>query len=346
MFPGKKSSEWIRAFAIAIILVSSFRSCYTVSDANTASMEDCIIPGDAVFISNYSFGFRDQADWYTIPIAEIFEGSQNSLKSGVVRLFGFQRLERNEIIAFNYPASRENEILNKPVFVKRCVGLPGDVLRIEAGMIYINNKRFSDPVSCRRNYIIQTDASPAVHLSIEEMKLEDGGPLAQPGYYMFSLNSAEVEKFRKTNGVLDVSPEMLLPGMPDESVFPNNAEIKWNRDWFGPFTVPYRGMIVKANEKNFLLYAGLIAKYENKKVQFEKDCFIVNGKRTTEIKFTMDYFFVIGDNRSNSADSRYWGPVPESHICGKVNGILFSMEKSESSFLNRFRWNRILKSTP
>ena len=154
-----------------------------------------------------------------------------------------------------------------------------------------------------------------------------------------------IEEFRKLPFVKSVERRIAAAGTEDsDDIFPNDTtHFKWNADNFGPIVIPQEGQTVKINTENIALYDRVIKAYELNDMKIKDGKIFINGKETDEYTFKMDYYWMMGDNRHNSADSRFWGFVPEDHIVGKPMFVLISFDKDKRLLDGGIRWNRILK---
>ena len=239
---------------------------------------------------------------------------------------------------------RENEIIARPVdkrenYIKRCVGMPGDVLEMKDAVLYVNGKKLEDKDKMQYNYDIIVNA-PFNRVKLQEMgvSMED----INSGYrgnncYVLPLTVEMVEKIKKMSNVLSVTREE-----EDRLIFPYSPNSPWTRDDFGPLPIPKKGETIDLTLENLPLYDRIIGAYEENKLEVKDSVIYINGSPADKYTFKMDYFWMMGDNRHNSADSRYWGFVPEDHIVGKAYFIWLSLDK-DKSFLGKIRWNRLFR---
>ncbi|MBR5255018.1 MAG: signal peptidase I [Bacteroidales bacterium] len=152
-------------------------------------------------------------------------------------------------------------------------------------------------------------------------------------YATLPLSKEIIEKIKTLPYVEEISPVITKKGWRDESMFPHSEDLNWNNDFYGPITIPKKGMKILLTEENLKYYERVIKVFEKEEVRLNE-----------EYTFKMDYYFMMGDNRHNSADSRYWGFVPEDHIVGKASVVWLSFNKDQNSILKKIRWNRIFKN--
>jgi len=236
---------------------------------------------------------------------------------------------------------KRGEMVVRPVdkrenYIKRAVGLPGDVLEMKDSQLYVNGEKAEEIENVQYNYRVVMNGN------VDIRKLQDMGIsnddissfLAGNGLFM---TNEMVEKMKKMPGVVSIERNLL-----DEPIFPYASNYPWTRDNFGPLTIPKKGETVKLDLRNLPLYERIIGAYERNDLAVKDSLIYINGQPADHYTFKMDYYWMMGDNRHNSADSRYWGFVPEDHIVGKAYFIWLSLDK-DKSFLNKIRWNRLFR---
>ena len=313
----------------------------------------------------------------TMPFSQTTPSYIKQVQLPYKRLPAFTDIKRNDVVVFNFPAGDtiindidhgsknpyydvlRNEFngnrnafyaTNPPMlvhpmdktdnYIKRCVALPGDVLQVKDGVLFINNQPAFIPPASETDYVVVTNGTP---LSEDFLKEELGIDIENPGDQMpFSTNQPntmyinmtheEAEKVRKQPNIKSVTP--YIDNMVGQT-FPNDVvNYPWTIDHFGPLKIPKKGDVLPLNAQTIALYRRLIITYEHNTLDEVNGKFILNGKEVTSYTTKYSYYWMMGDNRHRSQDSRYWGFVPETHIVGRASLIWFSWEKGP-------RWKRL-----
>ena len=247
----------------------------------------------------------------------------------------------------SYVASKVNQfgrIDSRPTdrrenYVKRCVGLPGQTLQIKNHIIYLDGKPNKEPENVQYSYAVKLNVSFIPDELLKELGIsnEDLAQLSRAGYMPLTKHAYEVLKSRKD------LVAAIAPYTKDERdfLYPLNGHYGWTRDNYGPIWIPKKGESVKLTLKNLPIYERPIKVYEGNDLQVnDKGQILINGKVATSYTFKLDYYWMQGDNRHNSADSRYWGFVPEDHIVGKPIFIWWSSDPDRRGF-GGIRWSRL-----
>ncbi len=347
----KKSTikEWIKAILFAFITIILFRvfffEAFTIP---SPSMEKSLLTGDYVLVSKLSYGPRLPNTLLSFPFAHQrlpFTENTNSylnwIKIPYKRLFGSPDIEHNDVVVFNYPMESEHPVDQRVYYIKRCVAVSGDTLEIREGQVYINGKYNDVPEKLQFNYKILTDTDSIDSDALTKLGITEGGKMHNNGEYWFTLNTENVDKIKQVAHVTSVTPLLEKKGSYSDYMFPENEHFLWNVDFFGPIYIPKAGDSVKLTIESLPLYERIISIYEKNELRVNKDSVFINNIYSTHYTFKMNYFFMMGDNRHNSADSRFWGFVPEDHIVGKTVLVLLSIDKSDTG--SNIRWDRWFK---
>lgn len=288
------------------------------------------------------------------------------------RLMGCDTIKHNDVVVFNYPEGdtvlvkspqdnyyilkqqygkelilENSDLMEHPVdkrdnYIKRAIGLPGNTIEVRNSTVLIDGKESSFVIEGKQYvYYIRHQSPQLSTYLLESIGLTDDNILnRQANMTVARLTPSMVEKLRQSSDVIEVLQNVKsidqMQGQDFESVFPRDTtHYKWTEDNFGPLWIPRRGATIELNTHNLPLYRRVIDVYEENDLRVEGDDIFINGEKSDHYTFKMNYFFMMGDNRANSFDSRFFGFVPEDHVVGKASFIWFS--KGEDGI----RFNRI-----
>jgi signal peptidase I len=342
-----KLREWVDALVFAVVAATIIRgllfSAYAIP---SGSMEGTELVGDYLFVSKISYGPRMPNTPLSIPFTEpTMYGIRTYLdwiKLPYMRLPGFSDVKKGDIVVFNKPEEADPKY-NTPVderttLIKRCQGTPGDVLTIVNGQVFINGNASPNAPESQTDYNIVTDGSNINPEFFTDLNIKPSETAATAA----TIPYKNVSVLKGNLNIKSVTPVVDSAGKYDPAVFPHNEHFKWNQDNFGPLLLPKKGYTVQLNDSTLTLYRRAIELYEHNKVETQGKDILINGNKATSYTFKMNYYWMMGDNRHNSLDCRFWGYVPEDHIVGKAVITFFSTDATQDIF-HKIRWNRIFK---
>lgn len=344
--------EWFDALLFAVIAASLIRwlllEPFTIP---TASMEKSLLVGDFLFVSKMHYGTRTPKTLLQVPLTHQkiwgtdIPSYSEAIELPYFRLPGFTSVKRNDVVVFNYPDEFEYPVDLKTNYIKRAVAIPGDVMEIRDRQIYINGEPAENPEEMQFSYDVLTNrALNAEFFDQFGINPDSYYPFSDNSGYMVFATDEMIANLRKSPAVNSVTVRTSKEGQGDPNIFPGGLHFDWNKDFFGPLEIPAEGWTIPLTEENVAKYSFTIEKYEgHKEVRVENNEIFIDGQKIDTYTFKQDYYFMMGDNRHDSLDSRYWGFVPEDHIVGKAWFLWLSLEKHKSMF-DKIRWSRFFKS--
>lgn len=346
----KKSAarEWADALVFAVIAASLIRwlllEPFTIP---TASMEKSLLVGDFLFVSKMHYGTRFPRTPLQVPLThqKIWGTNVNSYLDWIelpyYRLPGFTSVKRNDVVVFNYPSEFEYPVDLKTNYIKRAVAIPGDVLEIKKTQIYINGEAGFNPKEMQFSYDVMTDRNLSPDFFDDYgINMDSYMPFSNGSGYMVMATAESAEQLQKSPAVGSVTMRVDRSDFGDPRVFPDGAYFGWNKDNLGPLTIPAKDWTITMDADNLAKYAYTIENFEgHDNVEVRDNELYIDGQKVEEYTFRQDYYFMMGDNRHDSLDSRYWGFVPEDHIVGKAWFLWLSLDKHKSMF-SKIRWSR------
>ena len=346
---GKHLKEWGKAFMYAFLVAWLVRTLLIQGAfIPSQSMERTLIPGDFVFINKWSYGPRMPITPLAIPFmhqnmpfADETPAYLDWIQLPYWRIPGFGDIEREDVVVFNYPMEMERPVDKRTYFVKRCMGLPGDTFSIVEKQVIING----DTLAAHADYqfLYHVKCTQALNQRwLDSLEVTEGGLVSNMLDYEFPLSDSIAKVFEEHPYVASMSVRMEPRGDYQAYIYPHSRNYAWNNDFWGPMVIPKEGQVVALTDSNIVLYERIIREYEGNELKIAGGKIYINGAETSSYTFQQDYYFMMGDNRDYSADSRSWGFVPRNHIIGKAWMIFFSYNANPGA-PKRIRWDRIFR---
>ncbi|MGQ8338477.1 signal peptidase I [Sunxiuqinia sp. A32] len=315
---------------------------------------------------------------HTMPLTQKTKSYLEWIQNPYKRIAGFGDVKNNDVVVFNFPEGdtvamnmptqsyyqlvrsygRERvwsdtrsfgEIVSRPVdkrenYIKRCIGIPGDEIEIKDAQVYVNGEEQHHFAGVQYDYIVTTDGTSINKRTLEKIGISKADQQVFSGsQFLFPMTDEQVKELEKLHNVKTIKKVNMPAGNWDKNIFPHSENYPWNVDNFGPLEIPQKGETVNLTMTNLPIYERIIDLYEENDLEVKDSTIFVNGVATDNYTFKMNYFWMMGDNRHNSADSRYWGFVPEDHVVGKAVFIWLSLDK-EKGFPANIRWSRLFTS--
>lgn len=359
--PAKPKSfvnEWFNSIVFAVVAATLIR--WTTVEAfviPTPSMENSLLVGDFLFVSKYHYGTRTPRTPLQIPLThqKIWGTEIPSYLPWIelpsYRFPGISKVKRGDAVVFNLPPVDPLDPAIRPIdlktyYVKRCVAVAGDRLEIRNQHVIINGNPLPDPEEMKFSYLVTTKEKINKR-NLERFDLDSddyyflGHAHSDNVVYKMLLTSDQVKQVREAPYVLSVQDDYTKDAGPEADIFPSIKNNAWNGDNYGPLDIPKEGMRIAITDSTWGFYGEIIRLYEgHEAVKFTDGKLLIDGKEVREYTFQQNYYFMMGDNRHNSWDSRYWGFVPEDHIVGKGLFIWMSID-DEADFFHKIRWSRL-----
>jgi signal peptidase I len=314
---------------------------------------------------------------HTMPLSTTMKSFSTIIHNPYRRIAGFGKVKNDDVVVFNFPEGDTvalgmydrsyyelirtygrdkvnndkatfGEIIYRPVdkrenYIKRCVAIAGDSLKIVKGLVYVNGKPQKEIPGIQYKYLININGTTINSSALEKLDINPAEIEGSDSRFMMSLTSEQLKKMDGLKFITSKERVTWPTDNIDQAIFPSDPKFPWNLDNFGPIWIPKKGATINLTLNNLPLYKRIIDVYEENDLKIKDGVIYINGTPSSSYTFKMDYYWMMGDNRYNSADSRYWGFVPEDHVVGKASFVWLSLDKNKS-FLSKIRWNRFFMS--
>ena len=335
----KTASTLAGVFLFAILVRVFMLEIFSIP---SGSMEDTLIPGDKVLVNKLVYGPELPRSPFEIPWINLLfymnkqaRASMDSLWWDYHRLSGFSDVDRGDVLVFRHPlgGGRDN------YFIKRCVALPGDTLAVENNRVKINGKFSPESENVKTRYRVWPHDVKQFRHFADSLNLRAIGGFrgnTEGNFVEFILTNRQKKQLTEQH----LTDSLLVCRLPKDSVnwvYPQHPEFFWTVNDYGPLIIPYNGMQLELTRSNYLIYERTIRQVEHQRLEEKDGAFYLNGQLASQYAFKNDYYFMMGDNRDDSNDSRHWGFVPEENIVGNAKLVLFSND------WDGFKWNRLFR---
>lgn len=373
--------EWIYFLVVAALVTTAIKVLFVEAyKIPTPSMEESLKAGDYIFVSKIAYGPKlpnTPVSWPFFP-DYLPDGRKTYAENPMMpykRLWGLSKVRQGDVIVFSFPEGdsmvvqypgqnyyslirqygrtyilEHFDVITHPVdrrenYIKRCIGLPGDTVMIRDGRVIVNGNSLEFLPQQKLKYYVKTEDRRIDSTMLDSLKILKNEVTYNPSnslhvIYMTTKQSDKLKTVPYVSSIQRFIEPVLSFHNPE--IFPHDPRFNWSNDHFGPVVIPSEGMTIELDQSNLAIYRRAIEVYEGHNVQVNKGQIFIDGSGAGSYTFEIDYYFVMGDNRHNSADSRHWGFVPEDHLLGKAELIWMSSDPNDS-FVGGLRKDRIFK---
>ncbi|MEO0557711.1 MAG: signal peptidase I [Bacteroidota bacterium] len=341
---------WVKAIIIIVLVRMFLVEPYRIP---SESMEDTLLVHDFLLVSKLHYGTRTPAT-IGIPFTSIY---LPGIEFPQTRLPGFSEPQRNDVVVFNYPPAvdvvrgqipESIPIERRAPYIKRIMGVPGDTLAVLDKVVHVDGRAVPISPTMKQRWLVTSagESRPNVR-QLEEMGIEleigsdalQGDSVRTQLRYAVTATPVEAATLEARSDVERVEPSVAPDELVGRMIYPPDSP--WNPDQYGPVLVPGEGMTVDLDSTTWSMFSEVIDRYEGRDVARGLDgSFQIDGASVDSYTFTQDYYFVMGDFRDNSVDSRFWGFVPESHLIGKAVTKFISFHRLLPPIPRFSRWFR------
>ena len=370
--------EWSDSLLFAVIAATLIRFLtFEAFAIPTPSMENSLMVGDYLFVSKLHYGIRTPKTPLQVPLTHQkiwgtnIPSYSDAIQLPIYRTPGFSKVKSGDVVVFNYPPRIAGEpdypTDLKTNYIKRCIGTPGDRVEVRQEQVYVNGKAMPTPPRAETFYFVKTTEvlterffrkygivndfksaeGPFINWQPVEV-YDEAAKINKLAGYRVNMTAEVLSQFKAMEWVKGIEPTTALPRQVEPGIYGGAATggrpSDWNRDNFGPLVVPEKGKTVPINAQTIAVFGPVIERYEgNETVEITPESIRIGGQSISNYTFKQDYYWMMGDNRHNSEDSRYWGFVPADHVVGKAVFVWMSIDPVAENFWNKIRWNRIFR---
>lgn len=285
----RRLNEWLRALVWAVLLLMMVHLfVFRWVTVQSTSMYATLLPGDLVLVQRWPV-------WT-----------------------GFQR---GDIAVFRDPLKDREPMRKRPLLVKRIMGMPGDTVDLRNGQLWVNGQRATEPMMATQAYLVRMRTDHDIRALLPKLGLPTSLIQAGRQLHELPLNRSLADSLERMEGVVSAEPMSPAKGAP-RHIFPFSQRYRWNSDNYGPIVIPAKGDTLHITVDNFPLYDRLISLYEGNTLSVDGNTLLLNGNELKDYVVQQDHYFVLGDSRHHSADSRYWGFVPQDHLVGRAARVI------------------------
>ena len=321
---------------IFIVAINVKLLLFDIYKVPSSSMNNTLYTNDVIIVNKLKYGPKLPRSPFEIPWVNIALYFNKKVRARMnvnlweyKRLSGTSNLRNGDVVVFTM-------FKKNMTIVKRCMGIAGDTIIIKEGDVYVNNKYFSPSSLILNNYEFKINNKKVFFRKLDSLDLDIVISRAQTDFYRATMSIEEKDTLEKMDMIKGLT--IITDSITSTSTaYPNSNYNQWNFDYYGPYIIPKKGMMIPLNQKNYALYNKVINDYDGVTIKSIDGSYFINDIEVTSYTFNQDYYFMMGDNRKGSMDSRYWGLVPEERIIGKVQCVLWS------SYQDELQWKRLLK---
>lgn len=335
--------KMVKGIFLLLLLLSSTISikllAFDIYKIPSSSMENMLYPGDVIVVNKLQYGPKLPRSPFEIPWVNLAFYMNKDARARMKETWwdysrwnGTTTIKQGDVFVFNSTWNKDF------ILVKRCVGLPGDTLRIKKGEIYTNSIVFNSPETVKNNCSFHIKNRKLLYKIIDSIPIEGyiNYDYRKPNCGSAIFSKQEFELLQKRNCIDSINKNIDVYRVSQKNLLKTSTS-QWTLDDMGAIIIPQKGMEIQLNPENFMLYEKVIRLLEKNTISEKEGTYFINEKRATTYKFKLNYYFMMGDNRKGTFDSRCWGFLPETNIIGKVQCILYSNKNGE------FQWDRVFK---